>query len=661
MRIISAGIAGRDAMRREFLTLGVVFALLLSGNVTGKERPVTEFAKLPPFGDISLSPDGSKAVALRAIQDTYHVVLLDFSGGKSRLLMAADPENFLFNWCRFANETRVICSIRSYGVLRAGQYQPGFRWYNEGRTIMTRLLAVDIDGENQMQLVPEAKTRARGDLVWNSPNQDDIISWLPDDPKHILMQIARDDRLRPSVYKLNIYTNKLRRTHRFLPSISSWYADEKGRVRFATGYRNFREPIAFSFETGTREEINLEHLAGLRQPYVLGMHEDDKSVYVIANLNSDTRGVHRVDLATGKVLETLWQDERYDAARYWVHNDLKQLLYAGYDEDGEHITWFNKDTEAHIAKIRAALGNPKFLNITSSTPNLSHLVVRVSGNGVDPAFYRYTASDQSLMLIAQDSQGSVVDFQRITYQSRDGKTIPAYLALPGPADQGPYPTIVDPHGGPWSESRGRSDFIAEFLINRGYAVLQPNFRGSTGYGDAYVRAGFGEWGGEMQNDVIDGLQWLIKQGIADQDRTCIYGGSYGGYVALVAAYKTPELFNCAISFAPVTDLQALNDTLHLFVLGHLTQARLPEGEELIKNSPVNNVGQFQIPLLLVHGDVDRSVFIEQSRTLVDKLREADKPHIYIEQTNGDHHFSLQSHRLEFLTAMDEFLKTHVPP
>ena len=145
-----------------------------------------------------------------------------------------------------------------------------------------------------------------------------------------------------------------------------------------------------------------------------------------------------------------------------------------------------------------------------------------------------------------------------------------------------------PHGGPWSEDVGRFDFLTEFFVDRGYAVLQPNFRGSTGYGDDYIRAGFTqwEWGGKMQGDLTDGLNWMIAQGYTDPDRVCIHGASYGGYAALVAAYKTPEKYKCAASFAGVTDLEELRDRWHLYILGHLSTARLPTGEALTKNSPL---------------------------------------------------------------------------
>lgn len=619
--------------------------------------PLEAFAKLPAYDDISLSPDGNQAVALQASGGTYHVVLLDFKAGSVKLLMAADPENFLFNWCRFANKTRIICSIRSYIILQAGTISLGSRYYRDGRTVVTRLLAIDVDGKNQIQLIPESKSRMGGTLEWNTRIQDKVVSWLPRDPKHILVQLAREDRRYPSVYKLNIDTNKLDRQQTYRTDISTWYADDQGRIRFATGLDSKGDPLAHSWASGKRVKVDVSHLG---EPAPLHLAADNKSLYVLANRDkSNTRGLHRVDLANAQIIETLLEDQSFDINWTWTHRTTRQILFAGYIEAGEQYTWFDKEFEQAVDEARKKLGTPTFLDIKSATRNLSHLILHAHGNGIASTFYRFDVAEKSLMKLAATDMITPVSFEYVSYPARDGTSIPAYLALPGPKDQGPYPTIVDPHGGPWAKDHGRIDFLTQYFLHRGYAVLKPNFRGSDGYGKAYLEAGFSEWGGVMQNDVIDGLDWMIEQKLADPKNTCIHGASYGGYVALVAAYKTPDKFNCAISFAGVTDLAALRERLYNFNLGRLTAARLPKGAALIKNSPIENVKKMGIPLLIVHGDVDRSVMIEQSRDLVSGLKKAKKDYIYIEQTNGDHFFSLESHRLEYLQALDEFLDQHL--
>ena len=247
----------------------------------------------------------------------------------------------------------------------------------------------------------------------------------------------------------------------------------------------------------------------------------------------------------------------------------------------------------------------------------------------------------------------------MTYTARDGMSIPAYLAVPLGGDAKHLPTVILPHGGPYLRDTGGFDYWVQFFVSRGYAVLQPNFRGSTGYGTAHLRAGYEQWGEKMQDDVIDGVDWLIAQGITDPARVCIVGGSYGGYVALVAAYKTPQKFRCAVDFAGVADLNAMVLNMYQYRFGDLARARVQRGNALSANSPIEHVADIGIPLLIVHGDQDRTVFIEQSVELDAALQAANKPHQFILQPGGDHLLSRASQRLQLFEAMDKFLHEHL--
>ncbi|MEM7079659.1 MAG: prolyl oligopeptidase family serine peptidase, partial [Pseudomonadota bacterium] len=174
-------------------------------------------------------------------------------------------------------------------------------------------------------------------------------------------------------------------------------------------------------------------------------------------------------------------------------------------------------------------------------------------------------------------------------------------------------------------------------------------------------AGFRQWGERMQLDVMDGLSHLVDEGIADPERACIVGGSYGGYAALVAAYKAVDRLRCAVSFAGVADLAELKDKWYFYAFGRRAVARIQNGPDMLANSPIENVEKIGLPLLLVHGDVDTTVVIEQATRFVEALDKAGKDYRYIEQRNGDHYFSLQSHRVEYLRAVGEFLAQHIGP
>ncbi len=278
-------------------------------------------------------------------------------------------------------------------------------------------------------------------------------------------------------------------------------------------------------------------------------------------------------------------------------------------------------------------------------------------------YYLYNANEKKLtrfgITYPEIPLASVVEKRPVHYAARDGVVIPAYLSLPHSSEAKRWPTIIFPHGGPYVRDTDGFDYWTQLFVSRGYAVLQPNFRGSTGYGSAYLRAGYEQWGEKMQDDVIDGLDWMIAQGISDPARVCIVGGSYGGYVALVAAYKTPKKFRCAVDFAGVADLNAMITNLYRYQFGALTRVRIQRGDALAANSPIEHVSDIGIPLLIVHGDQDRVVFIEQSDNLVAALEAAGKSYRYIRQPDGDHYLSRASQRLAFFDSMDTFLRAHL--
>jgi len=630
-----------------------------SFHVFAEKIPAAAFGKLPPIASINLSPDGQTLVMLRVRNDTYHVVVTDLTTRKSKLLMAADPAEFLFDWCRFANNKRVVCQIRKYMVVSSGM--GGL--YRDGRTIFTRLIAANVDRSNIIELVPPAKTTGPGqNLQWNPINQSGVLSWIRDDPDNILIQLARDDRLRPSVYRLNINTNKMTRVRKYHDAIYFWTADEEGELVMGAGFTSSFKPVGY-VRKGTRfVKVNIDHLIGENPPVALAMAADKKSLWISANYQSDTRGIHRISLEDASVIETLFHDEDYDVGNLFVHPQTKQPISSTYYTDKMERKWFDETWEREFNKIKASLpGSPSRLSVTIARDNMDKMILRTGGNGTNPRWYLYDRSVPTISLIGSSfaNLGPIIDLEPVTYKARDGLEIPAYIALPGPKNDGPYPTIIYPHGGPYARDTDSFDYWAQFFVSRGYAVLKPNFRGSAGYGDALMRSGYKEWGLKMQDDLIDGLDWMIEQGYSNADEVCIVGGSYGGYAALVAAYKSPERFKCAVSFAGVAELDELAFRWFQYEMGGRAVQRMQSGQSRDDNSPLLNVDKIEVPLLLVHGDVDRQVMIEQSQDFVKALEKAGKDYIYIEQENGNHHLSLESHRIEFFEAMDEFLTKHL--
>ncbi|MCZ6855976.1 MAG: hypothetical protein O7G86_18830, partial [Gammaproteobacteria bacterium] len=313
--------------------------------------PAAAYGVLPQVHSVSLSPDGTKAVILRAIKDTYHVTLTDFSQGKSRMLMAAKPDEFLFDACAWANDKRIVCAVRNYIDLRdaVGPSRRGrmSMFMRDARSVRTRLLAVNADGKNVLQLVPAAKARQLKKPEFNSPNQSTVISWLPDDPDHILMQIAREDRVFPGVYKVNINNNKLRRVRQHHSPILRWFADRQGELRFALGIRPSMSIGAYAVSKGRFEELDVSHLGGVNPPVPLAMTPRGKLAYMAANNGADTLGIFEVNLANAEVVNTLYTNARFDAGGGLLQHrqTLEPVVLQYYGESLSHH-WFDEEIKA---------------------------------------------------------------------------------------------------------------------------------------------------------------------------------------------------------------------------------------------------------------------------------------------------------------------------
>lgn len=293
------------------------------------------------------------------------------------------------------------------------------------------------------------------------------------------------------------------------------------------------------------------------------------------------------------------------------------------------------------------------------------MIVRAFDADRPPSFYLLSLSDQKLALLGHANpdlaQSALAPVRTVSYEARDGLALRAVLTLPKGREARNLPIIVLPHGGPRARDAETWDWWAQFLADRGYAVIQPNYRGSTGYGTALTDAGDGEWGLKMQDDVDDALAWAVSEGIADPGRACIVGGSYGGYVAMRAAERNPDLYRCAITFAGVADLDAMLRADRGFYNELATvdywKGRAPDFAAV---SPLQRPDKVGIPVLVVHGRRDLRVPVAQSRDYVAALRKAGKDVTYVEQREGDHYFSREEDRRQFLQAMEAFLDQHNP-
>jgi dipeptidyl aminopeptidase/acylaminoacyl peptidase len=291
-------------------------------------------------------------------------------------------------------------------------------------------------------------------------------------------------------------------------------------------------------------------------------------------------------------------------------------------------------------------------------------VVRVGGPDAPGAYFLYDAAEQAMTLLQQNNQSigmkRLHPVQTIRYKARDGLEIASILTLPR-GKRKDLPLIVMPHGGPFARDSEEWDWWTQFLADRGYAVVQPNYRGSSGYGTPFTEKGQGQWGLAMQDDLNDAVTELARQGIVDPKRVCMVGASYGGYAAMRAAQRDPKLYRCAVSYAGVSDLNRMMKYNQNFLGGGARKDWLrTQAPDLKGVSPINFPQDFGVPVLLVHGTKDRVVPPIHTRTMARKLKQAGKQVTFIEQPEADHHFSRSEDRHQFLKELEAFLARHNP-
>jgi pimeloyl-ACP methyl ester carboxylesterase len=543
-------------------------------------------------------------------------------------------------------------------------------------TVETRLLAVKADGSAVINLTRNPSVA--GSMSGGVPSQiqDQVIDWLPEDGQYVLLQMPEPGDAAASVYKVNVDTGSRSSIKGAERNIRAWLTDAKHRVR--VGVRNNDGDYEIrACDLDGKNWRTLWAFSGLKDAvWPLGFGLDPQELYVRAN-HEGRMAVFSVRLdEPGLPRRLRLANPRFDVEGQLVHSPATGEVLGvrggdgGNDDDPRAELW-EPNWRAQARAIDQGL--PRRENsLLDISRDEQRYVVYSSGNGVPGQYYIGDRRTGELALLGETYPELEVDRlvgkHSVKIQARDGLALNSYLTLPAGrrlADKGPaLPLVLLPHGGPASRDDADFDPWTEFLADRGYAVVQVNFRGSDGYGHEFKSAGLKRWGLEMQDDLTDAVLWAAQQGVADKDRVCIVGASYGGYAALMGVVKTPELYRCAVSFAGVSDLPDLIEYESNYVGGREAAERTigrawGDREQLRATSPARQAERIRVPVLLVHGTADRSVPVDQSRDMAKALKRSGKPYRYIEQEGGDHHLSQYAHRLEFFKALEAFLDRHL--
>ena len=473
-------------------------------------------------------------------------------------------------------------------------------------------------------------------------------------------------------YRLNIETGELTLLAENPGNIQGWMTDHDGRLRVATAivdgvntqilYRDTEdEPFRPVLTTNFRDVVSFMEFT-----------PDNKEVYAATNLHRDKTILVRMNPATCEELEVLYENERYDIASISYSRKRKKLLSVyctGHKEPVRH--YFDAEEEQLRQRIKAHFPNQRY-GIADTDKAEANYLIYVGGDRTRGSYWHYNALTDEAKKIADLAPWIKPDemntMHPVCYTTRDGLQIEAYLTLPDgltPDTAKQLPVVVNPHGGPWARDCWGYSSEVQFLSNRGYAVFQMNFRGSTGYGRHFLEASYKQWGLKMQDDITDGVKWLIEQGIANPNRIAIYGGSYGGYATLAGLTFTPDLYACGIDYVGVSNLFTFMQTIPPYWRPMLEmmyeQVGHPEhdADQLAATSPALHADKIKVPLFVAQGANDPRVNKAESDQMVEALRQRGVVVEYMVKDNEGHGFHNQENRFDFYRAMERFLKAHL--
>jgi len=641
-------------------TIFAVYALFLPATAQAANKiPVEAFASLPNFSSATLSPSGNKIAFLTSVEGHRHILVLDRVTNKSILVPPTDKTE-LGNFFWGNEDTLVITFLLS-------RKRPDAKI----RSTETKLFSFNIKSMEYVWLGKPKKesTSLRGSSYGKFVSfGEHVLHALPDEPNYILMQMQASLYRAPEVFKANLKNGRRITIQKEKKGVGGWFADQQGNIRFGAGVIRHNNSLdsekqyAYLFDKDGKE-TNLQKTDWYDDYKLIDFSPDPNIIYVSGNTDHGTQAIFTLDVTSGEIVEEIFSHPSVDVGAT-VRNPVTQTVAGvAYVVDTYKIKYFDKSLAKIQRSLQKALKTDVYITGRARDKNIYLVVATALNNPGD--YYLYDRDTGKLDFVAalkdaiypEDMPSPMI----IEMPTRDGETIPAYVTLPIGAKKGAkLPTVVLPHGGPHARDTADWNFWSQFYANRGYAVMQPNFRGSTGYGKSFREAGENRWGGLMQDDVTDATLWMINEGYADPKRICIVGASYGGYAAMFAPIKEPDLYSCAISVNGVPDLPAmkLSDKNHIGAGTWIKKIGL-KGEPDEKVSPYHRAEEINIPMLLMSSVDDDRVPYKMTRRMQRRMESLGKDSTYVQIDDGGHSMITEAARLKMLRESEKFLAKHI--
>ena len=605
-----------------------------------KRYDVRDFFRTPQRSAFKISPDGKFVSYLAPYEGRKNIFVQPTDGTQPARPISRETARDIQGYVWKGNDH--ILFVKDFGG-------------DENYHVVSAPITGKADGSDVRDLTPYTGVRAN------------IVDDLIDDAKHVLLQHNRRDRKVFDVFRVDVTTGQETLVAENPGNIDGWLTDHAGKLRAAVAtdgvnnallYRDDEsQPFRVLLRTDFRESVS---------PQLFTF--DNKKLYVTSNRGRDKAAVFILDPTTAKEETLVFAHPDVDVDGLSYSRKRHVLLAAHYvtDKPGQH---FFDDTARQIdADLRRQLPGYE-IALQSSTLDETQYIVGAYNDRTPGTRYVYDSRTKKLAKLGEITpwlaEADMAPMKPVSYTSRDGLTIHGYLTLPVGVAPKNLPVVVNPHGGPWARDVWGYNPEVQLLANRGYAVFQMNFRGSTGYGRAFWEASFKQWGRAMQNDITDGVQWLIKEGVADPKRIAIYGGSYGGYATLAGITFTPDLYAAAVDYVGVANLFTFMNTIPPYweqwrkQMYEMVGDPEKDADLLRSSSPVFHVDRIKTPLFVAQGAKDPRVNKAESDQIVEALKKRGVSVEYMVKDNEGHGFHNEENRFDFYGAMEVFLAKHL--
>jgi dipeptidyl aminopeptidase/acylaminoacyl peptidase len=627
----------------------------LATHAAAPQIPLETFAAGPEVESPRVSPDGSHLIFIvTGPKGERLLAARDLKSGKVTPVVVLHSGLYRGTTCEFKNDERLLCHFDGVEHHFATRPYPA-----------SRLVAVNRDGSRLKVLF---QSRFYGDAEEEGPQfQDRIVHMLPADPTHVLIEMTDGDSVFPGVYRLDVESGAVRGIVSAHPPVMSWLADRDGVVRFGSGYRD-KDAVYVARRSEKDPWQTLEkfkRFAGARfAPLAFGPLPNQ---LLVAAPQQRRSAVWEMDLDEHKDFELLFARPDVDARSIIVWPTDQHVTGFLYETDRPHVEFIDP-LAAGIEQLMEKNVPDAYHEVIDASRDGTMLVIVSYRDVTPPVYHLLDLTNHKLMLIGQESsalaQAQLAPMKAVKVPGPGGVSIPGYLTLPvGTVPGQRIAAVVFPHGGPYARDSWGYDPLVQLMANRGYAVLQLNFRGSTGYGEDWLDAGHQAWGTVMHDDITAGTHWLIDQGIADPARVCIVGWSYGGYAALIGVVKEPQLYRCAVAIAGVSDLSQMASDEERFYGGR-DAALNSTGEgkgKLQAESPALHADRIKVPVLLVHGEEDYTVLATQSKEMAKALTQHGVRNELVLIKDGEHSLLEPAMRLQLYGKLEAFLAQNLAP